>query len=162
MKKKMGLLLIIILVIFTQIIISDAALPYRTHSRSGLPLEFETSMLYKTEVFGKPFGREDLPGKGFHKCEDGLMKNEKGEKGEYAYLGYNYYDQKITNDRYFRSIESRGNAFDQNYSNVEWQEILSWESGRNTKDPVFNYILTTQFLRRDHQTEGKAIPGFNF
>ena len=28
------------------------------------------------------------------------------------YLGYNFENQEIPNDRYFRSIESRGNAFD--------------------------------------------------
>jgi len=52
------------------------------------PLNLKNSMLYKTEVFGDPFGRDDLPDKGFYKTDEGFVENEKGEKGEYAYLGY--------------------------------------------------------------------------
>lgn len=97
--------------------------------------------------------------------EDGWMTNEQGIKGEYAYLGYNYLDQPITNDRYFRRQNRRGKVFDQNYTNVEWQDILpkaqeSWEGIRNDA-VLLNYILTTNFFDDDHVTEGKTDTGYN-
>jgi hypothetical protein len=164
MRNRIFALIILIIIILPSV--SNISLGYRLSSDKGkYSLNIDISMMYRTEVFDKPFGREDLPDKGFLVDDSGGMTNEKGQRGEYAYLGYNFENQEIPNDRYFRSIESRGNAFDQNYSNVEWQEIIpeapnSWK--QIERDSVLlNYILTTNFYDEDHPTEGKSDTGFN-
>ena len=161
MRKRANVLLLLttILVLFTQVITPVNSSLFRDHSKSGLPLEIDISMRYKTEVFGKPFGDflvDEI---------DGWMKNDEDVRGEYEYLGYNYYDEKITNDRYFNKLVRRGNVFDQNYTGVEWQEIIpdapkSWQ--RLEQDPVLlKYILSTNFYDDDHVTEGKTDTGYN-
>ncbi|SHJ18066.1 hypothetical protein, partial [Thermoclostridium caenicola] len=143
----------------------NIVLAFNPYSESRRPLNIGISLKYKTEVFGEPFGRDDLPNKGFIVVPNGGMINEKGEKGEYAYLGYNYKDQPITNDKYFRSIEKIGSVFDRNYENVVWQDILpeapnSWYDIR--KNPaLLNYMLTTNFYDEDHITAGKTDTGLN-
>jgi len=167
MKKRIYtfFLITMIVILSTQLIVPITALPYRQRSKSGLPLNIEISMKYNTEVFGEPFGDPKLPNGGFLKTDDGGMLNERKERGEYAYLGYNYNDKPITNDRYFQKVERHGKVFDQNYSNVEWQDILpaapmSWKNIR--KDSVLlKYILTTNFYDEDHPTKGITDTGFN-
>ena len=82
MRKRVSALLLLktILVLFIQVITPAAALPYRSHSKSGIPLKVETSMRFKTEVFGDPIGDflvDEI---------DGWMKNKQGIPGEYKYL----------------------------------------------------------------------------
>lgn len=125
-SANVSLLLTTMLVAFTQAITPANALLFRDTSKSELPLEINISMRYKTEVYGEPFG-DFLVDE-----EDGWMENKQGQKGEYAYLGYNYDDEKITNDRYFSKLGRRGNVFDLNYTGIEWQDVsgalLSWEN----------------------------------
>lgn len=157
-SANVSLLLTTMLVAFTQAITPANALLFRDTSKSELPLEINISMRYKTEVYGEPFG-DFLVDE-----EDGWMENKQGQKGEYAYLGYNYDDEKITNDRYFSKLGRRGNVFDLNYTGIEWQDVsgalLSWEN-IIINPPLRNYILTTNFYDDDHVTEGKADTGFN-
>ena len=166
MKKRIYtfFLITMIVILSTQLIVPITALPYRQRSKSGLPLNIEISMKYNTEVFGEPFGDPKLPNGGFLKTDDGGMLNERKERGEYAYLGYNYNDKPITNDRYFQKVERHGKVFDQNYSNVEWQVVPgAWESWLEViHDPVLlRYILTTNFYDDDHPTKGETDTGFN-
>jgi len=157
-KSKILLLLITILVSFAQVVTIVSALPYRSHSKSGIPLKVETSMRFKTEVFGDPIG-DFLVDK-----EDGWMINKQGVPGEYEYLGLNFEEYKITNDRYFSKLGRRGNVFDQNYTGVEWQEIPeAWESWENiiSNKALLDYLLTTNFYDDDHVSEGKTDTGYN-
>jgi hypothetical protein len=70
---------------------------------------------YNIVSYGEPFGA-------FVKAEWGKMTNkETGEKGEYQYLGLDYYEiTQITNDRYFFSENLLDNVFNSTYSNVTW------------------------------------------
>ena len=116
MKGKL-LVSILILSIIIFSITTNFSLAFRPYSKGDkYPLNIKLSMQHKTEIYGLPFGE-------FLVDQNGTMENENKQKGEYKYLGYNYNNQPITNDRYFRSIERRGNVFDQNYSNVVWQDI---------------------------------------
>jgi|GEM_PF-5183755 len=97
MKKSVPLLFIILTIMFlTSNVICSGLLLYREKSENGkYKLNVVTSMKYKTEVFGDPFGDflED--------AEDGWMVNEQGVKGEYKYLGYNYEeDRRLIQRRY--------------------------------------------------------------
>ena len=113
-KLFRAILVTIVIVTFTSI---NASFAFRTYSDKDMyPLNIKLSMQHKTEIYGLPFGE-------FLVDQNGTMENENKQKGEYKYLGYNYNNQPITNDRYFRSIERRGNVFDQNYSNVVWRDI---------------------------------------
>ncbi|SHJ61233.1 hypothetical protein SAMN05444373_10921, partial [Thermoclostridium caenicola] len=166
MIRKIQVLLIAIIMIASNSILCSGHGPFRPESANGnYKINIETSMKYRTEVFHFPFGREDLPDKGFYKTEEGFVENEKGEKGEYAHIGYNYDEFAITNDRYFRQHDRRGNVFDQNYANVVWQDILpeapnSWYDIR--KNPaLLNYMLTTNFYDEDHITVGQTDTGLN-
>ena len=160
------LILMIIIINLMLCMFNNHSLAYRLLSTNkNYQINIKNSMIYKTEVFGDPFGREDLPDKGFYKTEEGFVENEKGEKGEYAHIGFNFDEFAITNDRYFRQHDRRGNVFDQNYANVVWQDILpealkSWND--IIKNPVLlNYMLTTNFYDEDHVTGGKTDTGFN-
>ncbi|SHJ60896.1 hypothetical protein SAMN05444373_10902, partial [Thermoclostridium caenicola] len=165
MRRKLKLIITTIVFFTMQIVSHAATYPFRPYSESGRHLNINISLRYKTEVFGDPFGRADLPDKGFlEDKENGWMTNEKGIRGEYAYLGYNYKDYPITNDRYFQGYDKRGNVFTQNYNNVEWQEIPNaWESWREiSQNPILlNYMLTTNFYDEDHVTAGKTDTGLN-
>ncbi|SHJ60528.1 hypothetical protein, partial [Thermoclostridium caenicola] len=85
------LILMIIIINLMLCMFNNHSLAYRLLSTNkNYQINIKNSMIYKTEVFGDPFGREDLPDKGFYKTEEGFVENEKGEKGEYAHIGYNY------------------------------------------------------------------------
>ena len=166
--KKAARVIFILFVIIINILynccLSSGQL-FRSESVKGTyKLNIITSLLYKTEVFDDPFGDDSLPDGGFLVTPDGKLKNEKGQIGEYAYLGYNYDEEEITNDRYFSKLGRRGNVFDQDYSNVEWQEIPeAWNSWMDISQnsALFKYILTTNFYDDDHVTEGKTDTGYN-
>lgn len=103
---------------------------------------------YNIESYGYPFG-EWLP------CLDGRMtkNNDSLETGEYQYLGYNFYEEVITNDRYFRKADHKGNLFDQNYSNTYWTPVEDAEASWIAYDPfpqIRDYILKTPFWDSDH------------
>jgi len=156
--KKLSVFVLIILV-FSNCFICSGQIYHEKSKYDNYAINIYTSMKYKTEVFGNPFGDflED--------AEDGWMVNEQGVKGEYKYLGYNYKEEKITNDRYFSKLGKRGKVFDKDYTNVEWQDVLpdalmSWESIRNDNS-LLMYILTTNFYDEDHPTKGITDTGFN-
>jgi len=90
MKKSVPLLFIILTIMFlTSNVICSGLLLYREKSENGkYKLNVVTSMKYKTEIFGDPFGDFLVD------AEDGWMVNEQGVKGEYKYLGYNYKEEK--------------------------------------------------------------------
>ncbi|NLU33287.1 MAG: hypothetical protein GXX04_11795, partial [Clostridiaceae bacterium] len=156
MKNKLIVVLFIIILILLTTNSSLAFFP--PHSKNNeYDLNITLSMQHKTAIYDSPFGD-------FLVDKSGTMVNKKGEPGEYKYLGFNYYNQPITNDRYFRRIERRGNVFDENYTNVEWQEIPealeSWDKIIKD-DAILNYILTTNFYDEDHPTKGETDTGFN-
>jgi hypothetical protein len=75
----------------------------------NLPLNTYVLDNYNVISYGYPHGN-------WMPYENGKMTkdNNSTQKGEYQYLGYNYFDEPILNDRYFRKSDLKGNVFDKN------------------------------------------------
>jgi hypothetical protein len=131
MKVRRFILALIILSITSSSVPIDAYTDREWSKSKEHYINKDISRLYKTEVFGFPFGSEDDPDNpdvGWMKSEDGWMtkKNNPNEKGEYKYLGYNYDNDPIRTD-----------------------------------PVLLNYMLTTNFFDDDHPTAGKTNTGYS-
>ena len=92
--KKLSVFVLIILV-FSNCFICSGQIYHEKSKYGSYAINIKTSMKYKTEVFGDPFGDFLVD------AEDGWMVNEQGVKGEYKYLGYNYEeDRRLIQRRY--------------------------------------------------------------
>jgi len=116
---------------------------------------------YNIVSYGEPFGA-------FVKAEWGKMTNkETGEKGEYQYLGLDYYEiTQITNDRYFFSENLLDNVFNSTYSNVTWiphnnpSATYFWVDKIARSSEIIEYMETTPFWDSDHVTAAKQPTGY--
>ena len=111
---------------------------------------------YNAEVYGDPFSEE-----GFFVIENGGMYYD-GQWGEHQYLGYNFYEKKYPNDKWFRKQSYVGSLFDENYTGVMWQNanpdaLQSWE--KIDKPDLIEYMKTALFYDSDHPTAGKTNTG---
>lgn len=154
---KIVKILLVVFTISTLFVTSTFAegFQYRTYSKGDKhPLNTKISKLYNTEVYGDPHGD----------FMEYTQVNQNGQSGEYKYLGYNYDNNEITNDRYFPDIDKAGKIFDQNYTGVTWHELSnaekSWKLIREDAE-LLNYMTTTNFCDADHITAGKTDTGMN-
>jgi len=170
MKKVVGSILIFLLFISN---IPSSHAEYFQHDKSKCGLHAEDSIkesyslntyileYYNIVSYGEPFGN-------FMKAEWGRMTNKQtGEKGEYQYLGYDYFETtQIPNDRYFYSESSFGKLFNTTYSNVTWiphgngESLDLWNLIKRDSPDIIEYMETTQFWDSDHITAAKQPSGY--
>ena len=105
MKKRITLFLISCILFSLILFVNAGYYEHRPEKYPDIPYESQkgnyklnTFILdtYNIVSYGEPFGNW-LP------TREGLMTKSKNsdERGEYQYLGYNYLEIPITNDRYF-------------------------------------------------------------
>ena len=177
MKAKLCLLTLIWLVIISEVSLGEyfehnvESYPgILTHSRGEKELNTYILREYDIIAYGRPFGSISDPDNlniGWLKKEGGLMTkgNESTEKGEYKYLGYNFDDEPITNDRYFLGKDKTGKVFDLKYSGVTWLKVpgalVKWTDVELRRPTINQYILKSLFWDSDHITAGEEPTGYS-
>lgn len=109
---------------------------------------------YNIISYGYPYGN-------WMKFDSGLMTkdNSSNEKGEYQFLGYNYLEEPISNDRYFNNSDLTGKVFNYSYSEITWNPVdgayEKWSNLKTFDKSIHDYILNSLFWDKDHVTAGK-------
>lgn len=163
--KKIGLfvLCVVFILLFGYTICSFGSSEiYSFDSPKNLYSEFYTyvynekiSEAYQVTVYGSPYGE-------FMESSAGRA-TKNGKKGEYQFLGYNFEEKAITNDRWFTEASNKGKVFSKNYSDVEWvisnpEAVLSWKK-INSDPNLIKHITTSKFYDCDHVTLGVTDTG---
>lgn len=163
--KKIGLfvLCVVFILLFGYTICSFGSSEiYSFDSPKNLYSEFYTyvynekiSEAYQVTVYGSPYGE-------FMESSAGRA-TKNGKKGEYQFLGYNFEEKAITNDRWFTEASNKGKVFSKNYSDVEWvisnpEAVLSWQK-INSDPNLIKHITTSKFYDCDHVTLGVTDTG---
>ena len=163
--KKIGLfvLCVVFILLFGYTICSFGSSEiYSFDSPKNLYSRFDTyvynekiSEAYQVTVYGSPYGE-------FMESSAGRA-TKNGKKGEYQFLGYNFEEKAITNDRWFTEASNKGKVFSKNYSDVEWvisnpEAVLSWKK-INSDPNLIKHITTSKFYDCDHVTLGVTDTG---
>ena len=163
--KKIGLfvLCVVFILLFGYTICSFGSSEiYSFDSPKNLYSEDETyvynekiSEAYQVTVYGSPYGE-------FMESSAGRA-TKNGKKGEYQFLGYNFEEKAITNDRWFTEASNKGKVFSKNYSDVEWvisnpEAVQSWTK-INSDPNLIKHITTSKFYDCDHVTLGVTDTG---
>ena len=169
--KKVVVYILIFLLFISSISFSHAEYFQHDKNKCGLHEEYSIKGSYALNTYilehynivsyGEPYGN-------FMRADWGKMTNKQtGEKGEYQYLGYDYYETtQIPNDRYFYSQNLIGNLFNSTYSNVTWLALNNttltnvWREQRKAFPEIIEYMETTPFWDSDHITAAKQPTGY--
>ena len=126
-------------------------------SKTGkYPYNAVTSQKFNADVYGDPFGKFIEAPKG-KENEASFIKD--GKPGEYQYIGYTYEEDWFSNDKWFGKADSKGNVFDNGYTDIKWLKSNeapdSW--GKVEEHPnceqLTKCIITAKFYDSDHVTD---------